>query len=547
MMTKQPFEAAVAEMRAEILAADRAAQTRPHDHVLTLDELYQGAEPGDVLDQAAAAAEAALAAPRNHPLRHEVREALEGVRREPSLQRLRRLACACDAVARDEAEWPAARMAHQQWRDHAAVLLMIAGDRVGARMAVRKAFALLLAGNHSSLVHYELWVTLTEALHVATDGRGADEPDDYGPIPRLPSRLIARQRLSMATEVVLLHEAATAAIVDDIGQDLPHDDFDFMDLERPGPLRRKPLRPSAKLAKSIAPAAPDTSAPTAGPALRPLVSGSLDHLKGGPLKDYRLTATQPLRSVPVPDLAEVRERLAEGMPWATAEIARMLSPLVGRDRVVLPPYLLVGAQGTGKTEAAVAIAEMLGLPTTVVPCGGLADGQWGGTSRAWSTTRLNGAAQQILAERCMTVCSIHDELDKCARSDHNGSHHSAILAMIEPTRRHAYHDPALEAACDLSGVSFLATANGTEPLRGPLLDRFTVIQWPAPRRQDLPVVARGILRAMRREGGLDPAWTPDLDASELRALQGWQGGSMRPLRRAIERLVALRSDPKLAN
>ncbi|GJD79524.1 hypothetical protein GCM10007886_34050 [Methylobacterium gregans] len=547
-MTQTPFEAAAAEMRADIMAADRAAQNRPHDHVLTLAELYQGAEPGDVLDQAARAAEAALAARNRIPLSQKALVELKDFRREPTLQGLRQIVCLCDSFIQSCTDIITARMAHQDLRDHAAILLMLAGDRVGARMTVRKTFSLLLAGDHSSLCHYELWVTLVEALHVATDGRGEDEPDDYGPVPRLPSRLIARQRLNMQTEVMLLHEHATAAIIDNIADDIPPDpDFDFMDLERPGPLRRRPLRPAPRPAPKAVPAAPAVPAPAGGPARRALVSGSLDHLTSGPLKDYRKTARELLPSISVPDLSEVRERLVAGMPWAAEQVARMLSPLVGRDRVVLPPYLLVGAQGTGKTEAAVAIAEALGLPTTVVPCGGLADGMWAGTSRAWSTTRLDGAAQQILADRCMTVCSIHDELDKCARSDHNGSHHAALLGMLEPSRRHAYHDPALEAACDLSGVSFLATANGTEPLQGPLLDRFTVITWPAPRRQDLPVVARRILQALRREGGLDPAWMPDLDASEIRALQGWQGGSMRPLRRAIERLVALRSDPKLAN
>lgn len=548
-MTQTPFEVAAGEMRADIEAADRAAQNRPHDHALTLAELYQGAEPGDVLDQAARVAGAALAARNRIPLSQKALEELKHFRREPTLQGLRQVVCLCDSFIQSCTDIITARMAHQNLRDHAAILLMLAGDRTGARMTVRKTFALLIAGDHSSLVHHELWVTLVEALHVATDGRSEDEPDDYGPVPRMPSRLIARQRLSMATEVVLLHEAASAAIVEDLGSDMPPDpdDFDFMDLERPGPLRRRPLRPAPRPVRKAVPAAPATPAPAGGPTRRPLVSGSLDHLATGPLKDYRKTAREPLGSIPVPDLAEVRERLVEGMPWAAAEVARMLSPLVGRDRVVLPPYLLVGGQGTGKTEAAVAIAEALGLPATVIPCGGLADGMWGGTSRAWSTTRLNGAAQQILAERCMTVCSIHDELDKVARSETNGSHHAALLAMVEPSRRHAYHDPALEASCDLSGVTFLATANGTEPLRGPLLDRLTPVPWPSPRRQDLPVVARGIMGALRREAGTDALWLPDLDASELRALQGWQGGSMRPLRRAVERLVALRADPRLAN
>jgi ATP-dependent Lon protease len=548
MTDRTPFEAAAAEMRADIEAADRAAQTRPHDHVLTLAELYQGAEPGDVLDQAAAAAEAALAAPRNFQLRREVQEALNGVRREPSLQGLRRLACACDAFAQDDAQGPLARMAYRQWRDHAAVLLMIAGDRVGARMVVRKAFALLVAGSHSSLVHYELWVTLVEALHVSTDGRGEDEPGDYGPVPRMPSRLIARQRLSMQTEVVLLHEHATAAIVEGFAEDLPHDpDFDFMDLERPGPLRRRPLRPAPRPVRKAAPAAPATPAPAGGPARRPLVSGSLDHLTGV-MAPYKKLAKAPLPSVAVGDLAEIRDGLVEETPWAAAEIARMLAPLAGRERVVLPGHLLVGAQGSGKSEFAVGLLERLGLTVSVYPAGGTSDGaSFGGTSRMYHTARLSVPGQLMLSAGSATVGLVIDEGDKIGASDLNGLLTAALLAVTEPSRRHAYRDPGLDAETDLSGLSLIVTANRAEPLRGPLLDRLTVVPWPSPRRQDLLVVARGIVRALRREAGTDAVWLPDLDASEIKALQGWQGGSMRPLRRAVERLVALRADPRLAN
>lgn len=545
MPKRTPFEAAAAEMRAEIQAASRATQKRREDTVLSAQDLVHGAVPDEPLRQAELAARAALAAPRPYKLGREVQEAIVAVAADATPQGLRRLACACDAVVQDDNTIPISRLMHQHWRDHSAALLMLLGDRTGARMTARRAYAMIEKDDHTSLGYYETWTTLVEALDVAAHGRGPeDQPDyDYKPVQRQSARLIAQQHLAMLAEVVLLHEAATDALV--FGAD--PDVIDMTDLERPGPLRRAPLRPAPKASpKAIQPAGSEPE-PKSGPPLRSLVSGSLEHLRGGSMKDFRVSATVPLPSVAVPDLADVRDRLVEDHPWAAAAIARILAPVAGRDRVVLPPYLLVGCQGTGKTEGAVAIVEALGLPTTVIPCGGLGDGMYGGTSRAYSTARLNGAAQQILTSGCMTVAAVHDELDKVARSDHNGSHHSALLGMLEPTRRHVYHDPGLEAPCDLSGVSFMATANGLEPLKGPLLDRFTVVQWPAPRRQDLPVVARGILKAMRREGGLDPAWTPDLDASEIRALQGWQGGSMRPLRRAIERLVALRSDPKLAN
>jgi ATP-dependent Lon protease len=53
------------------------------------------------------------------------------------------------------------------------------------------------------------------------------------------------------------------------------------------------------------------------------------------------------------------------------------------------------------------------------------------------------------------------------------------------------------------------------------------------------VVAAGILAEIRRDRGLDAAWCPDLDPEELGMIP-WVGGSMRPLRRMVEAVVASR-------
>ncbi len=61
-----------------------------------------------------------------------------------------------------------------------------------------------------------------------------------------------------------------------------------------------------------------------------------------------------------------------------------------------------------------------------------------------------------------------------------------------------------------------------------------------PRREDMPVAAAAILDELRRERGLDEAWCPALDGDELDALTAWRGGSLRPLRRMVETVVASR-------
>ena len=101
-------------------------------------------------------------------------------------------------------------------------------------------------------------------------------------------------------------------------------------------------------------------------------------------------------------------------------------------------------------------------------------------------------------------------------------------------------DPALEVPIDLSGISYILTANERHGMSGPLLDRAPPVQWPMPRREDLPVAAAAILDDIRRERGLSETWCPALDGNELDALTAWRGGSLRPLRRMVEAVVASR-------
>ena len=119
-------------------------------------------------------------------------------------------------------------------------------------MTARRAYAMIEKDDHTSLGYYETWTTLVEALDVAAHGRGPeDQPDyDYKPVQRQSARLIAQQHLAMLAEVVLLHEAATDALV--FGAD--PDVIDMTDLERPGPLRRAPLRPAPKASPKLEPA-----------------------------------------------------------------------------------------------------------------------------------------------------------------------------------------------------------------------------------------------------------------------------------------------------
>jgi|GEM_PF-2951797 len=251
--------------------------------------------------------------------------------------------------------------------------------------------------------------------------------------------------------------------------------------------------------------------------------------KGMPL----ITATDP---------AAFADGLRSRFPWAGEAIDAYAQDVVGAPFAAFRPRILVGPPGCGKTQFARQVLEAAGLDVTVYAAAGQMDGgSFGGTSRQWGTWRPSVPAQGCLRFGKASHGVIIDEVEKAGTSRRWGRLDETVLPFLERgSTARAIHDPALECALDLSAVSYVLTANSLDGIVAPLLDRAPALHWPAPRAEDMPVVAAAILAEIRRDRGLDDVWCPNLEPDEIDALTAWRGGSLRPLRRMVEAVVATR-------
>ena len=197
--------------------------------------------------------------------------------------------------------------------------------------------------------------------------------------------------------------------------------------------------------------------------------------------DFVTSLSWKEEEMPSIDLAEAEKILDEdhyGLKKVKERIIQQIAVMALNKKQAGSILLFVGAPGTGKTSIGQSIARALHRKYVRISLGGVRDeAEIRGHRRTYVGAMPGRIMEGMRRSGAQNPVMVLDEVDKLTR-DYGGDPSSALLEVLDPEQNSNFTDHYMNVPYDLSNVLFVCTANSTDTIPEPLLNRMEVIQFP---------------------------------------------------------------------
>lgn len=241
-------------------------------------------------------------------------------------------------------------------------------------------------------------------------------------------------------------------------------------------------------------------------------------------------------------LTQVCAHLQQEMPNFSPVIELVESLLTlqraGDGAFGLPPLLLSGPPGVGKTYFAQRLAQLVQTSYELVHMESATAG-WvlSGNDRRWANGSPGAVFDVLVHQKYANPIIVVDELDKVS-TDSRYPPANGLYALLEPaTAAHFKDEACREVPLDASAINWIVTANDATKIPAPLLSRLHVVDVPEPTFVERVAISRCVYRDMRAANSWGRRFAADLEHPAACALARVDG-SVRSARSVLTRAFA---------